>query len=115
MGSIPVGDSGLFLCFTLVSYWSVYFSDEHNIFKNPNLPEANQLAIHNRGRRFEFGATEKQIQVVVRAGLEPGFAGLRVRHADHSATLPSLTDHASVERWYEIVEVHFAEMTGYSC
>ena len=37
---------------------------EHNIVKNPNLPEANQLAIYKRGRGFELGATKKQIQVV---------------------------------------------------
>ena len=61
---------------------------EHNIVKNPNWPEANQLAIYKHGRGFELGATVKQIQVVVRAGLEPGSDGLRVRHADHSATLP---------------------------
>ena len=60
---------------------------EHNIVKNPNWPEANQLAIYKRGRGFELGATEKQIQVVVRAGLEPGTAGLRFRRADHPATL----------------------------
>ena len=51
-------------------------------------PEANQLAIYKRGRGFELRATEKQIQAVVRAGLEPGTAGLPVRHADHLATLP---------------------------
>ena len=52
---------------------------EHDIVKNPNWPEANQLAIYKRGRGFELGATEKQIQpVVARAGLEPGTAGLRV-------------------------------------
>ena len=61
---------------------------KHNIVKNPNGPEANQLAIYKRGRGFELGRTEKQIQVVARAGLEPGTAGLRVRHADHSTTLP---------------------------
>ena len=62
---------------------------EHNIVKNPNWPEANQLAIYKRGRGFELGATEKQIQVVLRAGLEPGTAELRVRrHSDHLATLP---------------------------
>ena len=61
---------------------------EHNIVKNPNWPEANQLAIYKRGRGFELGRTKKEIQEVVRAGLEPGTAGLRVRHADHSATLP---------------------------
>ena len=61
---------------------------EHNIVKNPNWPGANQLAIYKRGRGFELGATEKQIQVVARAGFEPGTAGLRVQHSDHSATLP---------------------------
>ena len=61
---------------------------EHNIVRNPNWPEANQLAIYKRGRGFDEGATEKQIQVVIRAGLEPGTAGLQVRHADHLATLP---------------------------
>ena len=42
---------------------------EHNIVKNPNWPEANQLAIYELGRGFELGATEKQIQVVFRVGL----------------------------------------------
>ena len=46
------------------------FQIEHNIVKNPNWPEANQLAIYKRGRGFELEATE--IQVVLRAGLEPG-------------------------------------------
>ena len=64
---------------------------EHSIVKNPNWPEASQLAIYKRGRGFELRATEKQIQVVARAGLELGTAGLRVRHSDHSATLPPLT------------------------
>ena len=67
------------------------FQIEHNIVKNPNWPEANQWAIYKRGRGFELeylGATEKQTQEVVRAGLEPGTAGLRVRRAEHSATLP---------------------------
>ena len=47
------------------------------------------MAIYKRGREFELWATEKQIQEVVRAGFEPGTAGLRVlQAADHSATLP---------------------------
>ena len=74
---------------------------EHNIVKNPNWPEANQLAIYMRGRGFELGATEKQIQVVARAGLEPGTAGLRVRHANHSATLPPcwINSHILIPLW----------------
>ena len=64
------------------------FQTEHNIVKNPNWSEANQLAIYKRGRGFDFGATEKQIQVVVRAGLEPKTAGLRVQHVNHLATQP---------------------------
>ena len=39
------------------------FQTKHNIVKNPNWPETNQLAIYERGRGFEPGATEKQIQV----------------------------------------------------
>ena len=39
---------------------------EHNIVKNPNWLEANQLAIYKRGRGFELGSTVKQILVVVR-------------------------------------------------
>ena len=38
---------------------------EHNIVM------VNQLAIYKLGRGFQLGATKKQIQVVVRAGLEP--------------------------------------------
>lgn len=49
---------------------------EHNIVKNPNKPETNQLATYKCGRGIEFRTTEKQIQVVVTAGLEPGTAGL---------------------------------------
>ena len=39
---------------------------EHNIVKNPNWPEANQLAIYNHDRGGELGTTEKQVQVVAR-------------------------------------------------
>jgi len=44
---------------------------EHNTVKNPNWPEANQLAVYNRGGGFELGATKKQIQVVARANPGP--------------------------------------------
>ena len=73
------------------------FEMEHNIVKSPNWPEANHLAIYKRGRGFELRATEKQIQVVVSAELEPGTAGLRVRHANHSTTLP-LSGQQSIKR-----------------
>ena len=43
---------------------------EHDVVKNHNWSEANQLVvIFKYGRRFEPGATVKQIQLVVRAGL----------------------------------------------
>ena len=47
--------------------------------------EINTQTEHNMG--FENGATVKQIQVV-RAGLEPGGSGLRVRRPNHYATPP---------------------------
>ena len=37
---------------------------EHNIVKNPNWPEENQLVNYKRGREFEIGDTAEQIQVV---------------------------------------------------
>jgi len=63
---------------------------KHSIVKNPNWPEANQLATYKRGQGFELGVTMKQIQVVVGAGIEPGTAVLRVQCADHSAMLPPI-------------------------
>ena len=45
---------------------------EHNIVKNANWLEANQLAIYKSGQGFELVASAKQIQLVVRAG--PGTA-----------------------------------------
>ena len=58
--------------------------------KNPNWQEADQLAIYKRGRGVELGATEKQLLLAVRAGLEPGASGLQVRRPnplDHAASL----------------------------
>ena len=34
---------------------------KHNIVKNPNWPEADQLAIYKCGQGFELGRTVKQI------------------------------------------------------
>ena len=61
---------------------------EYNMVKNPNWQEADQLAIYKRGRGVELGATEKQVQLAVRAGLEPGTTGFQVRRPNHSTTLP---------------------------
>ena len=58
--------------------------------KNPNWLEADQLAIYKRGRGVELWATEKQLLLAVRAGLEPGASGLQVRRPnplDHAASL----------------------------
>lgn len=56
---------------------------EHNIVKNSNLPAGKPDIINKKAgdRGLSYGE-------VVRAELEPGIAGLRVRHADYSATLP---------------------------
>ena len=43
--------------------------------QNPNWQEADQLVIYKRGRGVELGATEEQLQLAVRAGLEPGTSG----------------------------------------
>ena len=56
--------------------------------KNPNWQEADRLAIYKRVRGVELGATEKQLQLAVRAGLEPGTTGFQVRRPNHSTTLP---------------------------
>ena len=39
--------------------------------KNPDWQEADQLAIYKRGQGVELRATEKQLLLAVRAGLEP--------------------------------------------
>ena len=38
-------------------------ANEHNMVKNPNLQEADQLAIYKRGWGVELGTTEKQPQL----------------------------------------------------
>ena len=63
---------------------------KNNMVKNPNWQEADQLAFYKRGRGVELGATEKQLQLVVRAGLEPGTTRFQVRRPNHSTTLPPL-------------------------
>ena len=56
--------------------------------KNPNWQEADQLAIYKRGRGVQLGATEKQLPLAVRVGLERGAFGLQVwrpNPLDHTA------------------------------
>ena len=65
-------------------------SNKHNRLKNPNWREADQLAIYKHGRGVELGSTKKQLQLVVRAGLEPATSGFQVRRLNHSATLPPM-------------------------
>ena len=48
-----------------------------NRVKNPNWPEANELAIYKHGRGFE------QIQLAVRAGLKLGASELQVQRSYH--------------------------------
>ena len=38
-------------------------SNEHNRLKNPNSPEADQLAIYKHDRGVELGSTKKQLQL----------------------------------------------------
>ena len=57
---------------------------------NPNWPEANQLAIYKRGKRFKLRATmkQKQVHAGARAELDPWTAALLVQCINHSALLP---------------------------
>ena len=57
-----------------------------------NITGGNQLAIYEHDRSFELGTTEKQTQLVIRAGVIPEIAGLRVQRADYAVTLPSEND-----------------------
>jgi len=55
--------------------------NEHNMAKNPNWREADQLAIYKHDRGVELGSTKKQLRL-------SGQSGIQVRRPDHSATLP---------------------------
>ena len=62
-------------------------ANEHNMVKNPNWQEADQLTIFKRRRGAELGSTKKQLQLHV-----SGQSGTRTRdkvmRPNHSATLP---------------------------
>ena len=63
-------------------------ANEHNIVKNPNWQEADQLAIYKHDRGVELGLLRNNSSWVVRAGLEPETSEFQVRRPNHSATLP---------------------------
>ena len=70
--------------------------NEHNLGKNPNWREADQLAIYKRRREVEHGATENIHQLAVRTGFEPATYGFQIRRSNHSATLPPQTNLPSI-------------------
>ena len=43
-------------------------ANEHNMVKNPNWQEADQLAIYKRGRGVKLGSIEKQLQLNGQSG-----------------------------------------------
>ena len=62
---------------------------EHNrIQKNSNWLKAAPVGYLSTRSRIWTQDDRGQIQQAARAGIEPGTAGLRVRRADNSATLP---------------------------
>ena len=43
-------------------------ANEHNMVKNPNWQEADQLAIYKHDRGVELGSTEKQLRLSGQSG-----------------------------------------------
>ena len=43
-------------------------ANEHNMVKNPNWQETDQLAIYKHGRGVELGRTKKQLQLGDQSG-----------------------------------------------
>ena len=60
---------------------------DHNIVKNPNRQEVNQLAILGAWPRIWTWHYQEQIQLEVRTRLEPGASGLQVECSNHLAML----------------------------
>ena len=57
---------------------NIYFQIQHNMLKNLNWKEVDQLASYKQGQGVEHSATENQLKIKVRAGLEPRTTGLQV-------------------------------------
>ena len=63
---------------------------EHDMVKNPNWQETDQLAIYKRGRGVELGSTKKQLQLSGQSGTRTRDLRIQDRRPNHSATLPPL-------------------------
>ena len=72
----------LYLCFQTEAWDNLELADKRHQTNNINWIEANQLVIYNLGWGFE------QIQLAVKAGIEPRVFGLQVQRTNRSATLP---------------------------
>ena len=71
---------------------------ENDKMKSPDWWEAAPVCYLKAWRRIRIRDDREQIQQMARARIEPGTAGLRVRRADYSATLPSLTVNVFVSK-----------------
>ena len=83
-------------------------ANEHNVAKNLNWREADQLAIYKRGRGVELGSTEKQLQLSGQSGTWN--RDLRISSPAPIATWPRCPLGGSV-KWVLVFEliVHFPE------
>ena len=98
---------GLFVVESELSSVSSYFTGtpliqiiqmQHNRIKNPT-GRRQPVGYLQAWPRIWTRYDREQIQLVARAGLEPRAAGLRVRRADHSATLsPSASFPVGISR-----------------
>ena len=65
---------------------------EHNLIKNPNWQEKDQLFIYKRGRGAEFGTAENNTnQLVARMGLDPSTPQVQLQ----SVTVPKIPLHTA--------------------
>ena len=69
-------------------------ANEHNMVKNPNCQEVDQLAIYKRGGGVELRTTEKQLQQSSQSGTAT--SQLKVRRPNHLATLPLTTTSSKI-------------------
>ena len=72
-----------------VKYLETITQIQHNRIKNPNWQEAISWLFTSVAEDMNSESPREEIEQVLRAGLEPGTAGLRARCADNSsATMP---------------------------